>query len=93
MKWTFTNGSTIVFTPPKKRDKNKIPQSGIMCKVFAYDGPGGALLGSGWVIYYSDGKFSHPDLFDIKGEKLPEGWYTLRVTDETKLVVIPRMVQ
>lgn len=93
MEWKFTNGSTIKFMPSKKVNKAKLAQSGIMCKVFAYDVPGGALLGTGWVIYYSDGNFSHPDLFDIKGEKLPEGWYTLRVTDETKLVVIPRMVQ
>lgn len=76
-----------------RKKKDKIAQSGIICKVFAYDGPGGALLGSGWLTYSSDGSVFAPDLFDIKGNKLPEGWYTLRVTDETKLVVIPRMIQ
>lgn len=92
MEWRMANGSTIKFMP-KKQNKNKIPHNGIMCKVFAYDGPGGALLGSGWIIYRDDGNMASPDLFDLKGNKLPEGWYTLRVTDEVKPVVIPRMVQ
>ena len=71
----------------------KPPHSGIMQKVYAYDKPGGALLGSGWVYYESNGTFTAPDLFDIQGVKLPMGWYTLLTTEETKLIVIPRMVQ
>lgn len=93
MEWKLRNGSTIKFMPTKQGKKTKPSHNGIMCKVFAYDMPGGALLGSGWLIYSDDGTFTHPDLFDLKGNKLAEGWYTLKVTDETKLVVIPRMVQ
>jgi hypothetical protein len=70
------------------------PRLGIMQKVFAYENKeGGALLGSGWFIIRDDGKHMAPDLYDISGKKLPEGWYTLQVTGENHLVVIPRMVQ
>ena len=71
----------------------KPPQMGLMCKVLAYDKPGGALLGSGWLLYRGDGKVMAPDLFDLIGEKLPEGWYNLQITQESYCVVIPRMVQ
>lgn len=72
----------------------KPPRLGVMQKVYAYENKdGGALLGSGWIIHRDDGKTMAPDLYDISGKKLPEGWYTLQVTGENHLVVIPRMVQ
>lgn len=74
-------------------NRAKPPHNGIMQKVYAYDKPGGVLMGSGWVIYTDDGSMTSPDLFDSNGTKLPQGWYTLLTTDETKLIVIPRMVQ
>jgi hypothetical protein len=74
-------------------NKSKPPHLGLMCKVLAYSQPGGALLGSGWIIYRNDGNVMAPELFDLAGEKLPEGWYHLQITQESKCVVIPRMVQ
>lgn len=75
------------------KNKSKPPYSGLMCKVYAYEQGSDAMLGSGWIIYRDDGKTMAPELFDLKGVKLPEGWYTLKVTNEKHMVVIPRMVQ
>lgn len=75
-------------------NNSKPPYTGLMQKVHVYEMPGGALLGTGWVITRDDGKQYAPELFDMKGVKLPEGWwYTLQVTNENKLIVMPRMTQ
>lgn len=81
------------FHKPMNKNKAKPPHLGIMQKIYAYEQGSEALLGTGWIITRDDGKQSAPELFDLKGVKLPEGWYTLRVTKEQHLVVIPRMVQ
>jgi hypothetical protein len=74
-------------------NNSKPPRLGIIQKVYVYSQGGGALLGNGWVLTRDDGRQAAPDLFDIKGNKLPEGWYTLQVVGEQHIVVIPRMVQ
>ena len=63
---------------------------GVMHKLLVYDH--GALIGYGFVISYPDGEMSQPDLFDIAGGKLPEGWYQLTVTEHFS-VVVPQRVQ
>ncbi len=84
------NYSYTVFCMPNKA---KPPYIGILQKVYVYEHGGGALLGNGWVITRDDGKQAAPVLFDIKGNRLPEGWYNLQVVERQQLVVIPRMIQ
>jgi len=62
-----------------------------MFKVNAYQD--GGLIGSGFVIHYPDGELSAPDLIDIKGDRLPEGWYELKPTGERRTVVVPTRKQ
>lgn len=81
-----------VFVDSKKEKKKKSgTKSGIMHKLIVYDN--GAMIGYGFVIMYPDGKVSAPELFDIAGKKLPEGWYQLQMTHEHYPVVVARNVQ
>jgi len=64
---------------------------GVMHKIIVYDN--GAIIGYGYVIIDNKGDMSTPDLFDIKGTRLPEGWYTLQVGTEYFNVVIPDNIQ
>lgn len=72
---------------------SKPPRNGIIQKVLVMEQTSHAIIGSGWVLYRDDAKMMAPELFDLMGNKMPEGWYTLQVTDDVKTVVIPRMVQ
>lgn len=76
---------------PKKKKPKSATKSGVMHKLIVYDN--GAMIGYGFVITYPDGKMSQPELFDIRGEKLAEGWYQLSMTHEHYNVVVPRNVQ
>jgi len=82
--------NTLEYTPLNKRVKPTI-KNGVMHKLVVYDN--GALIGYGFVITYNDGEMSAPELFDIRGEKLPEGWYQLSMTNEHLPVVVPRNIQ
>ena len=66
-------------------------KSGVMHKLLVYDN--GAMIGYGFIIAYPNGALSKPELFNIKGEKLPEGWYQLTMIDERYNVVVPRNIQ
>ena len=66
-------------------------KNGVMHKVIVYDN--GALVGYGYVISYPDGEMSKPDLFDIAGNKLSEGWYQINVTSDHFNVVVPERIQ
>lgn len=78
------------YTPLKLR-KKATTKNGVMHKLIVYDN--GAMIGYGFVITYQDGEMSQPELFDIKGDKLPEGWYQLTMTNEHRPVVVPRNIQ
>lgn len=80
----------VVTDEPKKKRKPQF-MNGIMHKLIVYEN--GAMIGYGYVIRYSDGDTSLPDLFDIRGERLPEGWYQLQVQKESYTVVVPKNVQ
>lgn len=77
--------------PSKKKKPKSATKSGVMHKLYVYDN--GALIGYGFVITYPDGRMSAPELFDIGGKKLPEGWYQLQMTQEHYNVVVPRNIQ
>lgn len=62
-----------------------------MQKLMVYEH--GACIGYGFTIMYPDGKMSQPDLFDLKGDRLAEGWYQLQVTDTRWNVVVPMRIQ
>ena len=62
-----------------------------MHKLIVYNN--GAMIGYGFIIAYPDGKISAPELFDIHGVKLSEGWYQLTMTTEYYNVVVPRSIQ
>ena len=64
---------------------------GVMHKILVYDN--GAIIGYGYVTINHKGDMSNPDLYDIKGMRLPEGWYTLKITEENFLVNIPDRIQ
>lgn|GEM_PF-4190558 len=50
------------------------------------------LIGTGYLVTKSNGDISRPKLFDLNGNKLPQGWYTLKMT-ESKLCIIPKNIQ
>jgi hypothetical protein len=66
-------------------------KNGVMHKLIVYDN--GAMIGYGFVITFPGGAMSAPELFDIAGKKLPEGWYQLTMTNEHFNVVVPRRIQ
>ena len=84
------NRTTLEYIPLKDRKKPSI-KNGVMHKLIVYDN--GAMIGYGFVITYPDGKMTAPELFDIAGRKLPEGWYQLTMTAEHYNVVVPRNIQ
>jgi len=80
----------LEYTPLKDR-KKPATKNGVMHKLLVYDN--GAMIGYGFVITYPDGKMTAPELFDIAGKKLDEGWYQLTMTNEHYNVVVPRNIQ
>jgi hypothetical protein len=86
------NGERLIRMMVRLVKKNKPAiKNGVMHKLYVYDS--GALIGYGFLITYADGKMSQPELFDITGNKLPEGWYQLTMSNEHYNVVVPRNVQ
>lgn len=63
----------------------------IMQKVIVFDRE--TRIGYGYVFLRNDGRTLGPDLYYDSGEKLPQGWYNLVVTDDAQLVVMPKKVQ
>lgn len=63
----------------------------IMQKVIVFNNQ--VRIGYGYVFHYDNGKMNGPDLYRDNGEKLPEGYYNLLMTDEINLIVIPRNKQ
>ena len=49
----------------------------------------GERVGHGYVIHYNDGAMSEPFIVSDAGEKLPQEWYNLQITDEVWNVVVP----
>jgi hypothetical protein len=66
-------------------------KNGILHKMIVFDN--GIQVGTGYVIYYPSGRMSDPILISPTGEKLPEGWYHLIMTDEQWNVVVPMRKQ
>lgn len=76
----------------KKQKPATIP--GLMQKLLVYEHgkPLGeaALIGSGWVELLHNGVMRPPELYDLKGIRLPVGWYQLVPTEEYKNVILMR---
>lgn len=64
-----------------------------MQKLEVYSHETQQLIGHGYVILYPNGTHSAPELFDLMGVKLPEGWYVIKVTGENRNVVVPKGIQ
>jgi hypothetical protein len=62
-------------------------KNGLMHKVEVYEE--GVHIGTGYFIHYADDTMSEADLISHAGERLPEGWYQLMMTDEVHYVVVP----
>jgi len=45
------------------------------------------IIGIGYVISYPDGRLASPELFDFSGNKLPEAWYQMKLTDYRPCIV------
>lgn len=67
--------------------------TGLLQKILVYEHgkPIGeaALIGTGWVEIYPNGRSSAPNLYDLKGIRLPQGWYQLAPQDDFRFVVLP----
>lgn len=87
----MTVAEYILLKKSLMKEKKTPFRSGVMHKLLVYDN--GAIVGYGYVIMYPDGKVSAPELFNIKGDKLPEQWYQLQMTNDHFNVVVPRNVQ
>ncbi len=79
------------YIPVEKKKRKPQIKNGTMHKLIVYEN--GAIVGYGFIIRYTNGDMSKPDLYDFKGERLPEGWYNLQITHESHNVVVPRNVQ
>ena len=53
----------------------------------------GAMIGSGYLIEFSDGGFTVPALIDLTGEIIPPGAYELTRTNDSFPVVVPDRTQ
>jgi hypothetical protein len=72
--------------------KSRLPyEEGLMIKVLAHHGE--QLVGTGWITYREDGSFGQPEIMGIDGQILEPGWYNVKVTGESHLVIIPRKIQ
>lgn len=65
--------------------------SALMFRVEAYSSESGLFVGTGYVFYHKYG-MTPATLINFLGEPLAEGWYQLRVTGESELVVMSRSV-
>lgn len=74
-------------------NKAKPPRSGIMQHLIVHDQKTGAIIGKGWITLRDDGRMSKPELYDIMGNPMQQGWYTIEATDIKQFVIIPRMIQ
>ena len=52
----------------------------------------GIIVGKGYIISYPDGWMSQPELFDMKGDRLPSAWYQMKLTEYYPCVV-PEKIQ
>ena len=50
------------------------------------------VIGKGYVVSRADGDVGNPELFDLNGAKLAEGWYQLQMTEYT-LCIVPKNIQ
>lgn len=69
--------------------------TGLMQKILVYEHgkPIGeaALLGQGWVEVYNNGVCSTPNIYDLLGVRLPQGWYQLVPTEEYRHIILPSL--
>ena len=84
--------TSLVYTPMKDRAK-PTTMNGVMHKLIVFEIETTAIVGYGYIIHFSDGRTSKPELFDFAGGRLPGGTYQLQTIDEQFNVVVPRNVQ
>lgn len=73
-------------------NKKETTYSALMYRLEVYSQNGYLYLGTGYAFYHKWG-MSAPTLIGLTGEVLPQGWYTLKVTDETgQLVVVSERI-
>ena len=79
---------------PLDMPNKSLSRVGVMQKLEVYaQGDTNKAIGYGYLVTRYDGQQLPPDLYDNEGNRLPKAWYTIRVMDETQLIVIPRRIQ
>lgn len=74
----------------RKKFKNFAFQSAMMCRVTAISM--GETIGGGYIILDENLELQRPEFYG-DNHKMEQGWYTLQITHDEWMVVVPRNVQ